>query len=299
MDNIEKVNLDASEIRQITIYNNGELAFIENINDIDITRTIQTEFYVMVLVLEGKASVDINGTPYTTYKNDIFVCTPNNIIENDMASIDFKCHSIGMSQEYIRKTFPMADNILWDMKKIFEKNPVYTLHSDEVTIWNQYYELLCSKTRQPSVVQKKIIDTIMLAFFYDMQNIMGRVINKITPRPFTSGEQLFKRFIDLLETSYPKNREVSYYADHLHVTPKYLSSICKPICGHTASTIIDQYVLKDIEFLMKYSQKSVKEIANELDFPNISFFGKYVKKHLGTAPRQLREKYRKECGQQK
>ena len=73
MDNIEKVNLDASEIRQITIYNNGELAFIENINDIDITRTIQTEFYVMVLVLEGKASVDINGTPYTTYKNDIFV----------------------------------------------------------------------------------------------------------------------------------------------------------------------------------------------------------------------------------
>ena len=92
---------------------------------------------------------------------------------------------------------------------------------------------------------------------------------------------------------------MSYYADHLHVTPKYLSSICKPICGHTASTIIDQYVLKDIEFLMKYSQKSVKEIANELDFPNISFFGKYVKKHLGTAPRQLREKYRKECGQQK
>lgn len=75
----------------------------------------------MVLVLEGKASVDINGTPYTTYKNDIFVCTPNNIIENGMASIDFKYHCIGMSQEYIRKIFPMADNILWDMKKLFER----------------------------------------------------------------------------------------------------------------------------------------------------------------------------------
>lgn len=54
MDNIEKVNLDASEIRQITIYNNGELAFIENINDIDITRTIQTEFYVWYSFSKGR-----------------------------------------------------------------------------------------------------------------------------------------------------------------------------------------------------------------------------------------------------
>lgn len=87
---------------------------------------------------------------------------------------------------------------------------------------------------------------------------------------------------------------MSYYADRLHVTSKYLSSVCKKISGQTASKVIDHYVLKDIEYLMKHTSKTIKIISVELDFPDISFFGKYVKKHFGMAPKMLREKYREE-----
>lgn len=83
---------------------------------------------------------------------------------------------------------------------------------------------------------------------------------------------------------------VSFYADKLNVTPKYLSAVCKEISGHTASDIINQYVVKDVEALLKRSGRSIKEVANELMFPNLSFFGKYVKKHLGVSPKQYREK---------
>lgn len=131
----------------------------------------------------------------------------------------------------------------------------------------------------------------MLAFIYDMQIVMNRVI-QITPRPFNSGEYLFKNFIELLSTSYPKRRNVSYYADRLNVTPKYLSTVCKKIGGQTASKMIDLYVLKDIEYLMKHSSKTIKMISAELDFPDISFFGKYVKKYFGVSPKVLREKFR-------
>ena len=40
--------------------------------------------------------------------------------------------------------------------------------------------------------------------------------------------------------------------------------------------------------------RSIKEIANELDFPNTSFFGKYVREHLGQTPMEYRRKYRKQ-----
>jgi AraC-like DNA-binding protein len=46
--------------------------------------------------------------------------------------------------------------------------------------------------------------------------------------------------------------------------------------------------MKDIIRMLKYSDKSIKEIALELDFPNISFFGKYVKAHLGVSPKAYR-----------
>lgn len=108
-------------------------------------------------------------------------------------------------------------------------------------------------------------------------------------RPFTSRETLFKRFIDLIESTYPKPRSVSYYAERLNVTPKYFSYVCKQAVGQKATGIIDQYVVKDIVYMMNHTQKSIKEIACELDFPNLSFFGKYVKKHLGVSPKNYRE----------
>ena len=38
---------------------------------------------------------------------------------------------------------------------------------------------------------------------------------------------------------------------------------------------------------------SIKEISAQLDFPNISFFGKYVRKHFGLSPKNYREQLQK------
>lgn len=48
--------------------------------------------------------------------------------------------------------------------------------------------------------------------------------------------------------------------------------------------------MKDVEYQLKRTRKSIKEIANELDFPSLSFFGKYVKRYLGVSPREYRDK---------
>ena len=292
MEYIKKANLNATEIKGLSIYNNGDLAFFDQLEEFDVKKPILTDITIIALVLEGKSSLNFNGTTYVAYKNDLFIFPPGNLLENTMLSIDFKCHCIGMSIRYIQRIIPMAENS-WDIKILFEKNPVCHLTPEEVTVFCQYYNLLCSKIHLPSVVQGKVIDKLMQAFMFDMQYILGRVV-QLTPHPFTSGEYLFKRLVELLEASYPKSRNVSSYADKLHVTPKYLSCVCKKSSGETASSLIDLYVVKDIEYLMKHSSKSIKEMVDDLDFPNISFFGKYVKRHFGMSPKALREKFRKE-----
>lgn len=73
------------------------------------------------------------------------------------------------------------------------------------------------------------------------------------------------------------------------VTPKYLSSISKETCGKIASEVITYYVKRDIEYLLKCPNKSIKEIVNELNFASLSFFGKYVKRNFGVSPKEFRE----------
>ena len=49
-------------------------------------------------------------------------------------------------------------------------------------------------------------------------------------------------------------------------------------------------MLDDIYRQLTHSDKSIKEIANSLDFPNLSFFGKFVRAHLDCSPSGFRRK---------
>lgn len=286
MRKLRKGNLTDPAAQKFVLYNDGELAFCQDMHDVFLLLPVQLEIYAIVLVVEGKGMVGINGKSYEIRKNDLFICPPNNIVENGLMSLDFKGYFIFVSSEYVQRIMSLQS--VWEFKVLFEKNPVYSLLPKEVAIFRQYYDLLCSKVQDSTPAQKRVIDTLIVAFVYDMQNYLERFMQD-KQWTLTSGESIYRRFIDLLESSYPKKRAVSYYADCLHVTPKYLSSICKQVGDRRPSDIIDSYVFKDIDHLMKHTQKSIKEIACELDFPNLSFFGKYVRKHSGLSPKAYRE----------
>lgn len=283
---LRKANLTNPVVQTSVLYNDGELALCQDMHDALTLLPIQMEIYAIVLVMEGKGRIEINGKPYEIKKNDLFICPPNNIVENGLMSLDFKGCFIFVSSDYVQRVMPLQG--AWEFKTLFEKNPVCPLSPKEAAVFRQYYDLLCSKAQDSTPAQKRVIDTLMLAFVYDMRNYLERFIQG-KQRPLTSGESIYHRFINLLETSYPKPRVVSYYADCLHVTPKYLSSVSKHVGGQRPSDIIDNYVMKDIGYLMKHTQKSIKEIACELEFPNLSFFGKYVRKHSGFPPKIYRE----------
>ena len=66
------------------------------------------------------------------------------------------------------------------------------------------------------------------------------------------------------------------------------------LVDRTAFDLINEAVLTDVRYQLKYSQKSIKEIADYLDFPNISFFGKFVRRHVGCSPKEYRRRLQAE-----
>lgn len=276
------------DVKQLATSYDNRMIFIEDLQNLDPQTSVKVEAFVVVLCLKGKASLFVNDKFHEIHVNDIFICHPNIILESSMTSIDFECRCICLSPEYI-KQLAIISSDSWDIRLFLEKTPILPLIPDEVHTFCWYYDLLKLKSTSNNHKHKKeLMDTLFQAFLYEFYDTLDRFVS-LNPPSFKSSESLFKAFIDKISSSYPKARSVSYYAENLHVSPKYLSAICKDITGHPASYVIDQYVLKDIHFLLLRTEKSIKEIANELDFPNISFFGKYVKKHLGVSPRQFRE----------
>ena len=72
------------------------------------------------------------------------------------------------------------------------------------------------------------------------------------------------------------------------------SEITHSSCRHhdavrQALEVINRCIIDDVRRLLHNPDKSVKEISNELGFPNLSFFGKYVKRLLGMSPKTYRK----------
>ena len=106
-------------------------------------------------------------------------------------------------------------------------------------------------------------------------------------------KELFNQFLQLLGKQEQKRQKVSFYADQLNITPKYLSTVCKKVSDKNPMRWITESVMEDSYMLLKETDLSVKEISNRLGFPNSSFFGQYFREQAGITPIEYRVKQKK------
>lgn len=251
------------------------------------------EIWAFLLVKSGTLKLKVNEKDISLSKNDMFFYTRNHFINNIEGSDDF--HGAAMivngrlAAEMIHSNVDMMRNLFY-----IGENPILHLSDNLMQQYHRYFELIRFKwlnRKSNSLYNSEIIHSIARAMLYEWANVVNHNIPSDNEnRALKQGERLFKNFIYELTNDEVKSRSVTEYANRLCVTPKYLSAVCKQVTGKTASAYINFYMVKDIKQLLKYSDKSIKEIAQTLGFPNLSFFGKYVKAHLGVSPSAYRKK---------
>ena len=105
----------------------------------------------------------------------------------------------------------------------------------------------------------------------------------------TREQQLFSEFIRLVSQYASTQHSLDFYASHLCVTPRYMSTIVSNVSGKTAKYWIDEAIVNAIKVQLRYTDKQVSEIAYDMNFPNPSFFCKYFKRLTGMTPIDYRD----------
>lgn len=249
---------------------------------------VQIDAAVLVLCTDGMMEIEVETNNYKLFRGDLLVCGPNRVMK-PIKLLNNTAFKIIFLSQFMHRSGIGYQRSIWDKAFYLGTNPMIHLSDTQITQFEEYYRLLCEKLKNPSSsYHSEIMQSILQAMMYEILSYLDGVVVSENDRFVRQGEILFRRFVGLLAESKVKSRFVYYYADKLNVSTKYLSAVCKQVSGKTAGDIIDEFVMKDIVRMLKYSDKSIKEIALELDFPNISFFGKYVKAHLGVSPKTYR-----------
>ena len=99
-------------------------------------------------------------------------------------------------------------------------------------------------------------------------------------------EELFRRFITLVNEHCKTQRTTTFYADRLCLSPRYLSSVIRNVSGRTVVEWVNRAVILEAKVLLKHSDLLTYQIADELHFPNPSFFSKFFKRMTGMTPQE-------------
>ena len=97
-------------------------------------------------------------------------------------------------------------------------------------------------------------------------------------------------FKHLVEQRFIEERSVARYAEMLYITPKHLTDVVKEVLGRTPREVIESLLLLEAKVLLRSTDKTMTQIAQELRFADQSHFGKFIKQHTGHSPAALRTK---------
>ena len=269
----------------------------------------------ILICRKGKARLNVNYKDWELYEGAVITLFPNDVVElkvdgdckspqtenGDCKSLETEngdCKSPQTSNNFQTEILKYNPSLLREASLQLEQTVYSSLREDRcrqdtpvvTNIINGMFSLLkvyfdqseCTCISQLVLCQLK-------AFFIGFHEYLQRN-PQYRPDEVKSYRvrELFNRFMMLLERDYKISRDVNYYAEKMNISSKYLTNIVNQVTGHTPKTIIDQYVILQLKMHLKRTTQSIKEMAWEFHFADVSFFCRYFKKHTGLTPQQIR-----------
>ena len=251
--------------------------------------------YIIFFLRSGHFTIDLNLNSYEVKPQSLLVNVPGNIIK----LTSYEEGHIGDAQLYfVLASREFMSGIRFDFNKVFQeslillKNPCITLNEADLALAENYFTLAREVVLSDKENKKEMLGSLVTSFTYMVMDVCTRALNEARRSQTPSSarvNQIFERFIALVTEYHNTERGMAFYADQLCLTPKYLSKLVKQASGRSAPAWIDSFVILEAKNMLKYSDKTIKEIVYALHFPNQSVFYKFFKAHTGMTPSEYRK----------
>lgn len=167
-------------------------------------------------------------------------------------------------------------------------HPVLTLTPGEAQALATGLDILRHRLRDPTHrFRRQVTGTLLATMIYDLSNAALRLGETQTSQ--ARAQELFERYVRLVEGHFRRERRVAWYAERLGVSPKTLLEQVKRVSGRTPNEWLDTYTTLEIRVLLRNTTKPIKDIAGELAFASQSSLGKFFREHVGLSPKAYRQ----------
>jgi AraC-like DNA-binding protein len=243
---------------------------------------------IIALCIDGYIDTKLDVKNIKFEKNSVVILLPKQVFEIKEISPDFKAAIVIVKNNFV--DFFGNTSEIKEMQQYILKEQGLVLSENYMQEFITIYRLIKNKIAEQNIFSKQIIQYYCSILFYNLYSIIKQNELQQLNRKIPNREHVFEQFIKLVERHYKEHHEISFYADKLCLTSKYLSSIAREVSGKSAAAWIREYLLLEARTLLKSGQMSVQQISSLLNFSDQSHFGYFFKRYIGCSPREYQRR---------
>ncbi len=241
---------------------------------------------------DGEASININAQDFVLKAGMAALILPNSLVNINSDKMTTRGSILSVSTTLMKEVHIDIHHIVPIGMHMFH-NPCFHLSEQDMELYNRYIGMIRLISRKSDNHNIQMIQSLVKSLLVFIHEIMSREVKESGNTKFDKvnnrNMHLFDEFMHLLTENFRKEHQIGFYADHLCLTPKYLSMLIKQTSGRSVSDWIDYFIIMEAKALLRYSDLSIQQVAYALHFPTPSFFGTYFKRHVGMTPGDFRE----------
>lgn len=292
-DSIKIITLeDLKQYTDLVVYMSENVTILNDINKIIRRNHYAAKLGCMIMIFceEGEANIHINGNLILLQKGNCAILPPGTVIQSYTSEAGLTSKIVSISQKFLTETLSLKKET-WNIMSYLYHHPIFPINRNTSYKIYLYKELLWTLIQEkPHAYSQQTRSFHFAGMICEMFAMLNEQIPHEERKNIQQNRATFitRDFILLVNADNGTHRSVSYYADKLCYSPKYLCAVIKETTGKTPIQIIQENAIKQIKYKLKHSDMSIKEVADAFDFPNPSFFGKFVKAHTGMTPMEYR-----------
>ena len=240
-----------------------------------------------LLCTEGEGSFVFNAKCYHIVKNDLVVMTNPTRAKNLTSHSDLQVEWFAADYKFLQNLLP-SNNYSIGGSISLNQNPVIKLDDRQAEILLEDFHRLRDRLDDRYLLfYREMMGSLCLTMMYDIFEPHAQRDATDTHSDRTA--YIVRQLTDLLATGISRTeREVSYYAERLNVSPKYLSATVKRVTDHSVSSYINRATVPILKGFLDDERLSLTQIADRMNFTSLSYFSRYCTKHLGQSPSEYR-----------
>ena len=246
---------------------------------------IHFSYYALFLRLEGETTRTINQFSYVIKPQSIQLVNPGSIYSFKDLTETSRTYVLLFDKSFIEEenlSLEVQEDIL-DFHRMCQRdvNLDMTLYAQVIHIYEQLSSELRAKKDDYRTVTKMLINQLLYI-------LKREKVSSGLRKDHSRAEQICSEFLVLIEEHYHHKKSVKEYAGMLGITPKHLSETVQSTLHHTALSYIHVRIIKEIQYLLCFSDMPIKQIAYALNFETLSQFGRFFKRHEEMGPKEYR-----------